>query len=76
MGSSWRMRGRVTILDKDGNIYAQVGGNNKKDEIGTNRTPPAKWREGIVTAPHELLVMQGDIFVAEWNITGRVPGSI
>ena len=67
------LRGRVTILDKDGNIYAQVGGNNKKDEIGTNRTPPAKWREGIVTAPHGITCnAKGDIFVAEWNITGRV----
>ena len=67
------LRGRVTILDKDGNIYAQVGGNNKKDEIGTNRTPPTKWREGIVTAPHGITCnAKGDIFVAEWNITGRV----
>ena len=67
------LRGRVTILDKKGNIYAQVGGNSKQDEIGTNRTPPVKWREGIVTAPHGITCnAKGDIFVAEWNITGRV----
>ena len=67
------LRGRVTILDKKGNIYAQVGGNSKKDEIGTNRTPPTKWREGIVTAPHGITCnAKGDIFVAEWNTTGRV----
>ena len=67
------LRGRVTILDKKGNIYAQVGGNSKKDEIGTNRAPPTKWREGIVTAPHGITCnAKGDIFVAEWNITGRV----
>jgi hypothetical protein len=67
------LRGRVTILDKKGKIYAQVGGNSKKDEIGTNRTPPTKWREGIVTAPHGITCnAKGDIFVAEWNITGRV----
>ena len=67
------LKGRVTILDKKGNIYAQVGGNSKKDEIGTNRTPPTKWREGIVTAPHGITCnAKGDIFVAEWNITGRV----
>ena len=67
------LRGRVTILDKQGNIYAQVGGNSKKDEIGTNRTPPAKWRNGVVTAPHGITCnANGDIFVAEWNITGRV----
>ena len=67
------LRGRVTILDKKGNIYAQVGGNSKNDEIGTNRTPPTKWREGIVTAPHGITCnAKGDIFIAEWNITGRV----
>ena len=67
------LRGRVTILDKKGKIYAQVGGNSKKDEIGTNRTPPTKWREGIVTAPHGITCnTKGDIFVAEWNISGRV----
>ena len=67
------LRGRVTILDKKGNTYAQVGGNSKKDEIGTNRTPPTKWREGIVTAPHGITCnSKGDIFVSEWNISGRV----
>ncbi len=67
------LRGRVTILDKGGDIYAQVGGNDKKDEIGTNRTPSSKWREGIVTAPHGITCnAKGDIFVAEWNTTGRV----
>ena len=67
------LRGRISIIDKKGEIYAQVGGNNKKDEIGTNRTPPAKWREGIVTAPHGISCnSKGDIFVAEWNTIGRV----
>ena len=67
------LRGRVSILDKKGNIFAHVGGNEKKDEIGTNRTPPAKWHEGVVTAPHGITCnSKGDIFVAEWNITGRV----
>ena len=67
------LRGRVTILDMKGDIFAQIGGNDKKDEIGTNRTPPSKWREGIVTAPHGITCNdKGDIFVAEWNITGRV----
>jgi hypothetical protein len=67
------LRGRVSILDRKGNIFAQVGGNDNKDEIGTNRTPPAKWRQGVVTAPHGITCnAQGDIFVAEWNITGRV----
>ena len=67
------LHGRVSILDKKGNIFAQIGGNEKKDEIGTNRTPPAKWRKGVVTAPHGITCnSKGDIFVAEWNITGRV----
>ena len=67
------LRGRVTILDKKGEIFAQIGANDRKDEIGTNRTPPSKWREGIVTAPHGITCNSiGDIFVAEWSTTGRV----
>ncbi len=67
------LHGRVSVLDKKGNIFALVGGNEKKDEIGTNRTAPEKWCEGVVTAPHGITCnAKGDIFVAEWKITGRV----
>jgi hypothetical protein len=65
--------GRVTVLDKAGVIVAQFGANDKADEAGTNKTEPDKWRPGIVTAPHGVAFNErGDIFVAEYNIYGRI----
>jgi hypothetical protein len=67
------IKGRVTILDKAGKVAAQFGANDHADEVGTNKTEPDKWRPGIVTAPHGVACnAHGDIFVAEYNIFGRV----
>ena len=33
-------------------IVKQLGANDHPDEVGTNKTAPAKWRTGIVNAPH------------------------
>jgi hypothetical protein len=67
------LKGRVTVLDKEGKIVAQLGANSAADEAGTNKTEPDKWKPGIVTAPHGVACnAHGDIFVAEWNIYGRV----
>jgi len=67
------IRGRVTVLDKAGNIVAQFGLTDKPEEAGTNKTEPARWRPGIVTAPHGIAFNeQGDLFVAEYNLYGRV----
>jgi hypothetical protein len=67
------IKGRVTILDKEGKIAAQFGANDHADETGTSKTEPDKWRPGIVTAPHGVAFNEhGDVFVAEYNIFGRV----
>ena len=67
------IKGRVTILGKDGRIVAQFGANDHADETGTNKTEPDKWRTGIVTAPHGVAFNEhGDVFVSEYNIFGRV----
>lgn len=67
------LKGRVTILDKTGAIVAQIGANDKADEVGSNKAEPDKWRPGIVTAPHGVAINDhGDIFVSEYNIYGRV----
>jgi len=67
------LAGRVTLLDKEGKAVAHVGHNTNKKEVKTNRTPKDVWRPGIVTAPHGICFnANGDIFVAEWNTTGRV----
>ncbi len=67
------IKGRVTVLDKAGKVVAQMGANDKADEVGTNKTEPDKWRPGIVTAPHGVAFDgKGNIFVSEYNIFGRV----
>ena len=67
------IKGRVTILGKDGKIAAQFGANDHADETGKNSTEPDKWRTGIVTAPHGVAFnANGDVFVSEYNVFGRV----
>lgn len=65
--------GRVTVLDGDGNIVRQFGTNENEDEIGTNKTEPAKWRTGVVNAPHGVAFNgEGDLFVTEYSLFGRI----
>jgi hypothetical protein len=67
------IKGRITLLDKAGKIVAQFGQSDRPEESGTNKTEPDKWRTGIVTAPHGVACNEkGDIFVAEYNLFGRI----
>ncbi|HSI10435.1 MAG TPA: hypothetical protein VK961_00260 [Chthoniobacter sp.] len=67
------LKGRVTVLDKEGKIVAQVGVNDHADEVGSNKAEPSIWRPGIVTAPHGVAFdAKGDIFVSEYNMYGRI----
>jgi hypothetical protein len=67
------LKGQVSILDKAGKVVVVLGANAAADEVGVNRTEPVKWRPGIVTAPHGIAFSeQGDIFVSEFNLFGRV----
>ncbi len=67
------IKGRVTILDKAGKVAAQFGANDHADETGKNSTAPDLWRSGVVTAPHGVAFdAKGNVYVAEYNIYGRV----
>lgn len=67
------IKGRITVLDKEGKIVTQFGANDQADEVGTNKTEPAKWRTGVVTAPHGVACDEkGDVFVSEYSLFGRV----
>jgi len=67
------LKGRVTLLDKSGNIVAQLGANTDAAEIGNNKTEPVKWRMGIVTSPHGVAFdAAGNLYVSEYNLFGRV----
>jgi hypothetical protein len=64
--------GRVTVLDKTGAVVARVGANTEQG-VGTNKIPPAQWRQGFVLAPHGVaLNTRGDLFVSEFSAFGRV----
>ena len=66
------LNGRVTILDKSGQVVAHVG-TNTGEGIGTNTVPPEQWQTGLVLAAHGVATnADGDIFVAEFNRFGRV----
>src|SRR5687767_11608499 len=66
------LTGRVTVLDKAGAVVTRVGANTEQG-VGTNKLPPAQWREGFVLAPHGVaLNAHGDLFVSEFSAFGRV----
>lgn len=67
------LKGRVTLLDKENQVVAYLGTNEVAGEIGTNRTEPAKWRPGAFNAAHGVAFnADGDLFVTEWSLFGRV----
>jgi len=66
------LNGRVTVLDKAGAVVTRIGTNTEQG-IGTNKLPPAQWREGFVVSPHGVAVnARGDLFVSEFSAFGRV----
>ena len=67
------LRGRVVLLDKNGAIVSTIGSNTAADEIGSNRTEPAKWKPGMPNAPHGIAFdQQGNVYVAEFSLFGRL----
>lgn len=66
------LQGRVTVLDKAGDVVAYVG-TNSEDGIGSNTMAPDQWRTGFVVAPHGVATDgDGNIYVAEFSTFGRV----
>jgi hypothetical protein len=66
------LNGRVTVLDKDGGVVTRISANTEQG-TGTNKIPPAQWRNGFVLSPHGVaLNAHGDLFVSEFNAFGRV----
>ena len=67
------LKGRVSILDKEGKTVATLGANDNVDEIRTNKAAPDIWREGFFYAPHGLTYdAKGNLWVTEFNQYGRV----
>lgn len=72
------LHARVTILDKQNHVVAQLGDDkawrdrvtDKKEKM---RSSPDKWQAGRFIHPHDACFdADGNIFVAEWVSGGRV----
>ena len=67
------LQGRVTVLDKDGNIFAQVGDNPVPDQRANFGLPQDKWKEGICNSPHGASIdKDGALIVSEWSQFGHL----
>jgi hypothetical protein len=67
------LQGRVTVLDKEGNIVAQVGDNPNKDQRANYGLPPNQWKVGICNSPHGAAIdKHGDLIVTEWSKFGHL----
>lgn len=66
------LAGRVTILDKQGNVVATIGENPVASEAGTNKVEPARWQADRFYAPHGITYdAAGNLLVTEWSKWGR-----
>jgi len=67
------LSGRVTVLDKEGNIVAQVGDNPNEKQRANYNVPPDQWKDGICNAPHGAVMDEhGDLIVTEWSAFGHL----
>ncbi len=67
------LQGRVTLLDKSGNIAAQLGDQPNEKHRANYGLPKTEWKEGIVNSPHGGSIdKDGNIIVSEWTQFGRV----
>ena len=67
------LQGRVTVLDKAGNIVAQVGDNPNEKQRANFGLPADQWQEGICNSPHGASIdKNGDLVVSEWSQFGHL----
>ncbi len=67
------LESRVTILDKTGTPVAFLGDNPNKAQWANFKVTPQQQQLGIFTAPHGLSFdSAGNLYVQDWNKTGRV----
>ena len=72
---SWSpdLRGRVTILDKDNKVVAQLGDNPNVSQRANNGVKLADTTPGHFCCPHGATWdPHGNIYVAEWLPYGRL----
>ena len=67
------LQGRVTVLDKEGKIVAQVGDNPIADQRANFGLSPEHWKDGICNSPHGASMdKKGNLIVSEWSQFGHL----
>ncbi len=67
------LQGRVTVLNKDGSIAAQLGDNPNEKQRANFGLPVAEWKDGICNSPHGGSIdARGDLIVTEWSQFGHL----
>ena len=67
------LQGRVTVLNKDGSIAAQVGDNPDAKQRANFGLPPDQWKDGICNSPHGASIdKKGNLIVSEWSQFGHL----
>lgn len=67
------LQGRVTVLDKAGNIVAQVGDNLNEKQRANFGLSPDQWKDGICNSPHGASMdKSGNLIVSEWSQFGHL----
>jgi DNA-binding beta-propeller fold protein YncE len=67
------LQGRVTVLDQEGRIAAQVGDNPVPDQRANFGLPPDQWKDGVCNSPHGASMdADGNLLVSEWSKFGHL----
>ncbi|PYK97510.1 MAG: 6-bladed beta-propeller [Verrucomicrobia bacterium] len=67
------LQGRVTVLDKDGAIVAQVGDNPNEKQRANFGLPQDQWTDGVCNSPHGASIdKDGNLIVTEWSQFGHL----
>lgn len=67
------LQGRVTVLNRDGSIAAQVGNNPNEKQRANFGLPRDQWKDGICNSPHGASIdKEGNLIVSEWTQFGHL----
>ena len=67
------LQGRVTVLNKDGSIAAQLGDNPNEKQRANFGLAQAEWKDGLCNSPHGGSIdKDGNLIVAEWSQFGHL----
>jgi DNA-binding beta-propeller fold protein YncE len=67
------LQGRVTLLDANGTIAAQLGDNPNEKQRANFGLPPEQWKDGICNSPHGASIdKDGSLIITEWSQFGHL----